>query len=90
MDDVDEDIYGGIDEGVKGFEVAELTERAERAEAAASAETREKERALDEVARLREVNSTLERNISVLFNTAMAEIKRKDAEISAMARHAQR
>ena len=31
--------------------------------------------------RLRQVNSTLERNISVLFNTAKAELARKDREI---------
>ena len=43
-----------------------------------------------EVERLRKANETLERNISVLFNTALAEIGRKDREIERLQRSAGR
>ena len=35
-----------------------------------------------EAAQLRQANEILERNISVLFNTALAELARKDREIA--------
>ena len=63
---MEDDLYGDLDAGVASAEVARLRADLSRAEAA----------------QLRQANEILERNISVLFNTALAELARKDREIA--------
>ena len=78
----DDDIYGGLDAAASSAETAGLREQLAAAEAERDALRADAGAATAESARLREANETLERNISVLFNTAKAEIARKDREIA--------
>ena len=77
-----DDLYGDLDAGVASAEVARLRADLSRAEASAATADGELSRACAEAAQLRQANEILERNISVLFNTALAELARKDREIA--------
>ena len=81
----DDDIYGGLDAAASSAETAGLREQLAAAEAERDALRADAGAATAESARLREANETLERNISVLFNTAKAEIARKDRQIEELA-----
>ena len=79
---MEDDLYGDLDAGVASAEVARLRADLSRAEASAATADGELSRARAEAAQLRQANEILERNISVLFNTALAELARKDREIA--------
>ena len=78
----DDDLYGDLDAGVASAEAARLRADLSRAEASAATADGELSRARAEAVQLRQTNEILERNISVLFNTALAELARKDREIA--------
>ena len=78
---MEDDLYGDLDAGVASAEVARLRADLSREASAATADG-EPARARAEAAQLRQANEILERNISVLFNTALAELARKDREIA--------
>ena len=67
---MEDDLYGDLDAGVASAEVARLRADLSRAEASAATADGELSRARAEAAQLRQANEILERNISVLFNTA--------------------
>lgn len=78
----EDDIYGGLDVAAESAECASLKEQVSAA--ATERGALEAARAADatELARLRDANATLERNISVLYNTAKGELARKDRQIA--------
>ena len=90
VDAGDDDLYGDLDAAVDNAENARLKESLADADKETRAVKERLAEAEKEVARLRAANETLERNISVLFNTALAEIGRKDREIERLQRSAGR
>ena len=78
---MEDDLYGDLDAGVASAEGARLRADLSRAEASAATADGELSRARAEAAQLRQANEILERNISVLFNTALAELAPKPQDI---------
>lgn len=80
----DEDLYGDLAHSAAEAEIETLKQSLERSEKDNEALKAEVGQLKQQIVALVDDKTTLERNIVSIYNTALREIKRKDAEIASL------